>query len=71
MPRFAPGRSGNPSGARTSPRAVVHRMVGEHVEQLVEQQIARALSGDQPAIEAVIGIWLATTPRSPARTKPE
>ena len=71
MPRFQPGRSGNPSGARQSPRAVVQRLLAPHIEQIAESVLAKALAGDQTAEEAVLGLWLATMPRSPTRTKPE
>ena len=66
MARFVKGQSGNPAGRGRSARVVIQKLLAEHVEQLAEQTLAKALQGDTAATAAILSLYVATLPRPPA-----
>lgn len=58
--QFAKGMSGNPSGRTPGPSTLAKRLVGPHLEVLVERAVAAGLSGNADAAAAVLRFYVET-----------
>ncbi|WP_366983999.1 DUF5681 domain-containing protein [Accumulibacter sp.] len=74
MPRFQPGISGNARGRPRSPRSLalaIRLQIEPFVEQLVDDTLARALSGDSTAAASLLDLYGAVLAQTALRPTTE